>query len=155
MRIPKVILGVPSILVVAFFFLPWLSVSCSGQTLSQPSGFNLAMGELPVDESVADDPEVQATAEVIETGDYELFLVPALAIFALGVVFISNELLKGLYMGAAAAALGVMGLYYFRLQQDLIEQEAREFVTYEIWWWATIAVLALMLLMGLIHRNKV
>lgn len=181
-QFPKAILGVPSILVIAFFFLPWLTISCdptggagdmdvsefedTGNSaefsfnmtgavdLIEFSGFGLAMGEATFTN------DYQMVAMMAETedlpefeGDFELWLVPSFAAFALAVLFVSNKLLRGLYTGSAVGALIVIALYYLELQDDLEATEATDFVTYNIWFWATIAVLVLMVLLGLVYRN--
>ncbi|MFW5748614.1 MAG: hypothetical protein ACOCYT_03280 [Chloroflexota bacterium] len=189
---PKTILSVPPILVFAFFFLPWVAVSCGGDAMTDvsgegmtfamegfdtdlmvASGLDLALGQLSLTSDAralfsgsvalfggeassdveASLNEVEAQLDTVE-GDYELFLIPGLALFALAVLFVSDQLLKGLYAGSAVAALVVMVLYYLELEAD-VAAEAGSGLRYEPGWWLTGGALVVMLLLGLIYRNRV
>jgi hypothetical protein len=132
--------------------------------IAEASGFNLAMGELQATGMAAEDDTMAAdeTTEDLDP-DYELFLVPGLALFTLGVLFVSDKLLKGLYIGSAVAALIVMALYYLEMEGDIGDiQEAMGGdmgmggldVGYTLFWWLTIAVLVLMIGLGVVYSNE-
>ncbi len=182
LKFPKSMLGVPPILIVALFFLPWVAFSCGSSTenvdaesgmtftmtgggaFAEASGFNLMMGEIQPTGLAAGavGGEVDETSEQV-TGDFEVVLIPAFVLFAMAVVFISDQLLKGLYVGSATGALLVMVLYALDLQGDLSEvndlltaqgETTTIEIQYQIWWWLMGGLIVLMMIGGVLYDNR-
>ncbi len=157
MRFPKVIFGLPVVLVVGLFFLSWVSVTAinSSTEVLTVNGLNLALGNITAEFG-------PFTGEVpVGTGDYELFLIPAFALLALALVFISDRLLKGLYVGACGVALMVWALYWWQIETDLrplfvelTRTGTPLSLTYQIAFWAVGGLLVLLMLMGILFDNK-
>jgi len=93
----KYISGPAAVLVLVCFFLPWVTVSCSGQPIGQFSGYDLAAG-------------VSAAAVPIP-GDGWLFLVPIVALVTLvgGALAIVNRDWERA-TGVAVTAVSLLGL---------------------------------------------
>ncbi len=104
--------GPAAVLVILFFFLPWVTVSCNGQPLGEFSGYDLAAG-VPVSTLVGS--EALSPLGGLP-GDPALFLVPLVALITLLWVilaFVKRE--WEVYTGAgmvAAAVLGVLVLVW-------------------------------------------
>jgi FHA domain len=102
--------GAAGLIVLLFFFLPWASVSCAGQSLVQVSGSDLATGNLLID------------------GDMKLYLVPLVGIIVIGLVIaavryaITEEASTG---GQIIAAL--IGFFVLWLKWDEISGAAEGF----------------------------
>jgi hypothetical protein len=72
----KFISGPAAVLILALFFLPWVMVSCNGQTVGELSGYELAAG---IEPGSGND---LLSAEGVE-GDASLFLIPLVGVLAL------------------------------------------------------------------------
>ena len=74
----KILSGSAAILIVALFFLPWVTVSCNGVPIGEFSGYELATGRIAGDDLMS---------QLLGLGGYEgdptLFLIPATAVLAL------------------------------------------------------------------------
>jgi len=127
------------VLVLVCFFLPWVTVSCSGQPIGQFSGYDLAAG-------------VNAAAVPIP-GDGWLFSVPIVALVALvggALAFVNRDWERA--TGVAVTAVSLLGLLIlawrwlrFRvLFGDLVAAAA------EPGFWLMLAGLALMVLGGVV-----
>ncbi|MCB8984521.1 MAG: FHA domain-containing protein [Ardenticatenaceae bacterium] len=131
----KFITGPVAVLVLLFFFLPWVTVSCSGQPLGQFSGYELARGI--------------TTGVAALPGDTALFSVPLVALIALlgtGLAFIKRDWERPSgFVTAAAAALGLLVLLWrwFNYQS---EADPLVTVSYEPGLWLTL--LGLLLILG-------
>ncbi|TVR21242.1 MAG: hypothetical protein EA396_08295 [Anaerolineaceae bacterium] len=143
-KFPRLLFIPPALIVVALFVtLPVLSVSQGGELLAGASGLQLALGDIT--------PQADFTLRVT-SGDYELLLIPALVLLALAVVFVSDDLMRGVYLGAVGAALIVWALYWLEIERDLgalARADVGFGLAYEVGWWLIGGVLALMSLMGL------
>lgn len=99
--------GPAAVLVLLFFFLPWVTVSCNGQPLGQFSGYDLAAG-VPVSTLVGS--EALSPLGGLP-GDPALFLVPLVALITLLWVilaFVKRE--WEVYTGAGTVAAAVLGV---------------------------------------------
>ncbi len=102
--------GAAGFIVLIFFFLPWASVSCAGQSLVQVSGQDLASGNLLIG------------------GDAKLYLIPLVGIIIIGLIVaatrytISEETSAG---GQIVAAL--IGFILLWLKWDEIGSAAEGF----------------------------
>lgn len=139
------------------FFLPFISLSCSGQRLATLSGVQLVTGaEITVDsaeltEGLEDafgtpsDTE-EAPSETQET-DPSVWAIIALGAAVLGVIvgFVTKGRTRSIASGAAAAA-GLVGLFGLRfdLEGDVSEAEGLVAIDYRIGYW--IAALLFVLL---------
>ena len=90
---------VAKVLALLFFFLPWLMVSCNGQTLIDASGYQLATGTIDL-------PDVAVTPEG-QNGAW--WAMGAMAVIAIGLVL--SFVLKGLKLsGRVVAATSAVAL---------------------------------------------
>lgn len=148
-KFPKLLFIPPALLIVAFFVaLPVLSVSHDGETVAAASGLQLALGD------IAGEGDVTLR---IASGDYELLLIPALVLLALAVVFVSDILLRGMYLGAVGAALIVWALYWLEIERDLgalARADVGFGLAYQAGWWLIGGALVLMSLMGLTFSSN-
>ncbi len=142
----KSFLNLPPILVVIFFFMPWLTFSCSGQPLGTFSGWQLATGNLGIN---------QTSSGYQYNGDAKLFIIPLVGIVALVTVNIGRELPKLWYVGAGIVGILFQVYYYLDIQRqisDASNQGAIITVAYEIGWWLTVFALVAIIYLGWQHK---
>ena len=115
-KVPS-LLGSGGALLLVTFFMPWISVSCSGQELVRFSGADLASG-----------PNFQGRHS---GGDVLLYLVPLAAIAALACAIYlfsrgsSSPSVRGVAFILAAAAVIPMLLKWISIQTDLSKQSSQ------------------------------
>lgn len=139
--------GPAAVLVLLFFFLPWVTVSCNGQPLGQFSGYDLAAG-VPVSTLVGS--EALSPLGGLP-GDPALFLVPLVALITLLWVilaFVKRE--WEVYTGAGTVAAAVLGVLVLVWRWLIIPAQPGELVaiSYEPAMWLTLAGLAGIILGG-------
>ncbi len=78
----KVISGPAAVLIVVFFFLPWITVSCNGQPVGEFSGYHLASGTAPEESA-----DLFSTGEV--NGDPILFVIPLVGVVTLALLAVT------------------------------------------------------------------
>lgn len=136
----KVISGPAAVLLIAFFFFPWILVSCEGRVLGEFSGYQLAAG-IP--------PESMAGLVSAEDMNAEpiLFAVPLAGIVALillGVTLWKTNFEQNAAWGqivVAAAAILILLLEWWQWQQK--SDPALEVTARPALWMSFIALLAL------------
>lgn len=145
----KFISAPAAVLVLLAFFLPWMTVSCSGQPLGQLSGYDLAAGLNPT--AVAGSDVLSSLGAV--PGDPLLFVVPIIGLVALilaALAFIKKDWERMAGVGTvAAAALGMMALLWRWLSYQS-ESDSLVTITYEPGLWLTLTGLLLLAVGGLI-----
>lgn len=139
--------GPAAVLVLLFFFLPWVTVSCNGQPLGQFSGYDLAAG-VPVSTLVGS--EALSPLGGLP-GDPALFLVPLVALITLLWVilaFVKRE--WEVYTGAGTVAAAVLGVLVLVWRWLVIPAQPIELVaiSYEPAMWLTLVGLVGIILGG-------
>ena len=138
--IGKIISGPAAVLLIAFFFFPWLMVSCQGTVLGEISGYQLAAGVPP-----------EGMASVISADEMQaepiLFAVPLTGIVALvllGIALWKSNFRQNAAWGqiVLAAATGLILLMEgFQLRQN--SDPMIEVTTLPALWGSLIALLVL------------
>lgn len=135
------------------FFLPFVSISCSGQRIATLSGIGLATGEdVKVDESFMEeleeleglgtttDSEADAAAPETEENDPSLWAIIALAGAGLGVIvgFVMRGRPRsiGSLLATLVGLAGLIGLR-FDLEGDISEGEGLVAIDYRAGYWIT------------------
>ncbi len=152
------------------FFLPFISISCSGQRLGTLSGIQLVTGdEIDIDEQALEQQFTEAfgttgTTEADDEApsdapenDPSIFAIIALAAAVLGVIagFVTRGRTRAMVSFAAALAglVGLIGLR-FDLQGDVSEGEGLISVDYRLGYWiSALLFLALALSHGTYLRG--
>ncbi|MBP6471264.1 MAG: FHA domain-containing protein [Chloroflexi bacterium] len=139
--------GPAAVLVILFFFLPWVTVSCNGQPLGEFSGYDLAAG-VPVSTLVGS--EALSPLGGLP-GDPALFLVPLVALITLLWVilaFVKKE--WEVYTGAGTVAAAVLGVLVLVWRWLVIPAQPLELVaiSYEPAMWLTLVGLVGIILGG-------
>lgn len=136
--------GPGAVLVLIFFFLPWVTVSCGNQEIATFSGYDLAAGA-----------EINTgfTTEKTE-GDAAVFIIPAVALVA-GVLLVLSSLnvMPGRVAGGGQVALAIVGVVILWLKWSQMEQDVTAeggAVAPEIGLWLTAAALAVIVLGGIL-----
>ncbi len=153
--------GPAGVIIMIAFFLPWLTVSCSGSQVATLSGYELATGTLP--QSAASFFEAQRYSEE-RGGETLLYVVPVAAIVALLSLYLNlNHGLAAsvagkLYYMTGVAGLAAMLLKYFNWQSDLAEAR-REVgmiinLEYEPGWWLTLIGLFGLVIAGYLAHQE-
>lgn len=94
-------------LVFLFFFLPWVTVSCGGEEVVTLSGYELSVGK-----------DVGAYGEKTDA-DPLVFIVPLVALLAIGTLFIANtKAAGGGQITAAVIGLIIMGLKWASMLEN-------------------------------------
>lgn len=145
----KFISAPAAVLVLLAFFLPWMTVSCSGQPLGQLSGYDLAAGLSPT--AVSGSGGLASLGGI--PGDPLLFVVPIVSLVTVvlaALAFAKKDWERMSGLGTvAAAALGMLALLWrwlnYQSQSDLLVT-----ITYEPGLWLTLAGLLLLAVGGLI-----
>lgn len=136
----KVISGPAAVLLIAFFFFPWILVSCEGRVLGEFSGYQLAAG-IPSESMASSVSAEDMNAESI------LFAVPLAGIVALillGVTLWKTNFEQNAAWGqivVAAAAILILLLEWWQWQQK--SDPALEVMARPALWMSFIALLAL------------
>lgn len=92
-------------LALLLFLMPWLTVSCAGQSIMPMSGFQLATGTVAPPTGMP----VDAAALASQSADLLLVLAALLIVAALAATFVLARRVGALVaMGACAAALGIL-----------------------------------------------
>ena len=142
--IRELLAGPAAIIVLLAFFMPWITISCEG-------------GTAEVTYSGHDMTQDQSEEDVEEDGDEALWIIPAVALLALGAVGMrlwNNwriDQATRVYVIAGVIGLFVQLLKYLAIRSDMddvAEQigEGLINVTYEVGWWLT--ALGLIALVG-------
>ena len=144
MQVSKWISGSGVLVVLVFFFLPWVTVSCGNQNFVTVSGYELVVGA-----------EISTGFTVEKTeGDAAVFIIPAAALVAgsLLALALSGTLpTRGTAAGqilAAAAGLLIIWLKWSQMSQDVRAQGGD--VSTEAGFWFTIVGLGLIILGGVL-----
>jgi hypothetical protein len=142
------------------FFLPFISISCSGQRIATMSGFQLVTGaDVEVEESFLEemeqlenlggtaDPNAQTPTPAPEETDPSVWAIVALAAAVLGVLvgFVTKGRTRA--VGSLAAALaGLVGLIALRfdLGSDVSDAEGLVSVDYRIGYWIAALLFAVL-----------
>jgi len=126
-------------LLLAFFALPWVTVSCSGVSVS-PTGYELASGNIPeADTVVSNDTSVDEDTDE-DTTSYGilwlLLLVVALAAYGVYLRETSEDVstwVRNIYFAASGLGLVALFVFYQQFNSDAIEAKALGVsVSYEI-----------------------
>lgn len=139
----KFISGPAAVLILILFFLPWVSVSCNGQTVGELSGYELATG---IEAGSGTD---LLSSEGVE-GDASLLLIPLAAVLALALIGLAvyrppwRAATGGGQIALALVGLGVLVWKWSALQNN---QEALFEITILPALWGT-AVAHLFVLIG-------
>lgn len=123
------------------FFLPWITVSCSGVEVTA-SGWELATG-VQQDGQAVDDEQAE--------GDVKYFIVPVVAIVVLGASFLILSMARMVYFACGAIGIGFMIWVYTDFQsqiQDAAQQGVVIGLSYEFGWWLTILGFGAVLVAG-------
>jgi hypothetical protein len=121
----RVLSTAAALVVLLFFFLPWVTVSCSEQEVDTLSGFDLAVGT-EIDLGVG--------SEQLDP-DFLIFVVPLAALVVLGLVFVSvidvfpSSLAAAGQAAAATVGLLVLGYKWLDARSDTAEID---FVSFSI-----------------------
>jgi hypothetical protein len=142
----KEILGIPPVIILICFFLPWFTVSCSGGFAGvSVTGYEAATGN------------VEGAEDEDTDGDLYLFAAPLAALAGLGLVFAQRLFREG-YIAAGVGGLIVHGVYYLQLQGDI--DDARQMsgeiinVSWEIGWWISILAFIAMIVLGMMYQPE-
>ena len=136
----KVISGPAAVLIVAFFFFPWIMVSCGGMPVGEFSGYHLAAGVPP--QGIENFVSAQDMA-----GEPVLFAVPlagVVALVLLGITLWKADFEQNAAWGqivAASAAILILLLEWWQWQQN--SDPALEISVQPALWGNFIALLAL------------
>jgi hypothetical protein len=125
--------GIAALLVLFFFFLPWVSVSCGSNTLISISGYDLAAGK-------------EIFGERID-GDVVLYLIPLAGLAAAGFAILSRSawLFKGGQVLSAAVGLAAFGIKLLSSQQGAGGSRSSGLdISIEVGLWGTVGGLLLM-----------
>jgi hypothetical protein len=145
----KSVLNIPPILVVILFFFPWLTLSCGGQAVGQFSGFQLASGNLGINQTNS---AYQYNGNVNNyNGDAKLFVIPLAGVVALVALNVSQTFQKRWYMGIGVIGILLQIYYYLDLQgqvRNAANQGAVVIITYEIGWWLTVLAFVAIIFLG-------
>jgi hypothetical protein len=146
------------------FFLPFVSISCSGQDIATLSGVQLVTGaEVEVDPAFVEQMEEAFGAEgsdvpqETEETDPSIWAIVALAAAVIGVVagFVTKGRTRAM-ASLVAALVGLAGLIGLRfdLQGDVSEAEGLVSISYKIGYWiVALLFLALALAHGMFMRG--
>lgn len=144
MQVSKWVSGSGILVVLFFFFLPWVTVSCGNQQLFTFTGYELAAGT-----------EINTGFTVEKTeGDTAVFIIPAAALVAgaLLVLGLGGTLpMRGIAVGqllTGAAGLLILWLKWSQMSQDVRAQGGD--VSTEAGFWFTIVGLGLIILGGIL-----
>jgi hypothetical protein len=138
MAVPRRIFGIPPVLLLIFFFLPWITISCGGERIGTVSGFQLATGNLGQDINQ----NYQSTTGSGYQGDWRLIAIAVGAIAALVLVFlIGGQFQKAFYGIAGAITLGLQLWHYLDISGQITKAGGQSGVgleiIFEIGWWLT------------------
>jgi len=143
MKLSSLISGPAAVIVFLAFFMPWITVECSGQEIGTSSVYEIATGSSDVEDTTEyNDPE-------LDESDSYLWLIPMVS-FGVGIVallrygsVLSSSLTAGLYgIGALVALIALMAEYMDI--QDAVDKAEEEVgsgvlsVTYEYGWWLSV-----------------
>ncbi|MBK8985998.1 MAG: FHA domain-containing protein [Chloroflexi bacterium] len=141
--------GPAALLVLLFFFLPWVTVSCSGQPLGQFTGYDLAVGApLFVGTDAVGVPSLPALP-----GDRFLFVVPGVALLTLlwvGLAFARQPWARLLGLGVVLTAVSGLALLAWRWAILRLTITPLMTVVYEPGLWLTMGGLVGILLGGVV-----
>lgn len=108
---------IPKGIALLAFLLPWMTVSCSGQTLVEASGFGLAFGRVTA---------MGQAAEASDGASLNLWLVLALLAIAGGLVllFLKGREAAKFVLGTSIGAIALIFIGTWRYSKDAILAEA-------------------------------
>lgn len=143
------------VILIAFFFMPWITVSCSGTSVSV-TGYEIASGNVNTDlntNSYAQDYD----------GDAVVYLIP-LAAGAVLLVFvlrnsriITRGIAASLYYLLGIVGIAAQGIEYLSLQNELTDARNQGVLVdlqYELGWWITLLALGAILFSGYLASNE-
>lgn len=103
-----------AVLVLVCFFLPWFSVSCGGQEIGRPTGYELAISGVDIPLSEFDD---SAVDPALLEPDTVLLVVPLAAVLALGLIFVGvRHLVNEPVVSGGQIVLSLVALAYLALK---------------------------------------
>lgn len=146
----KVFTGPLGFLVILLFFMPYITVSCSGTEVSA-SGFELATG------NIAGADNASMGGQSTSSSDPILFVIPVAGAVAIAVAFMSLEPAKTIYIVAGLVGLGVQifkVLDYQRQVSEAREQGVVVNINYEFAWWLTAGALLAIAVIGFILKAE-
>lgn len=135
-----------AILLIVCFFLPWLTVSCSGTEISV-TGYELATG--------IDEAQNYSAAEQ-NSGDASYFLIPALGVIALGASIAGLAVARVVYFACGGIGLAFFAWKMIDLQSQISEVRREGYVInvdYEFGWWLAIASLVALIIAGMLVKS--
>lgn len=137
MALPRRVFGIPPILILIFFLLPWMTVSCSGDGIGTFSGLQLATGSVGQDVNES----FQSVTGSGFQGDWRVVVVLVAALAALVVVFALRPFNQRLYGMTGVVAL-VFLLWHFidisgQAQRLSQENGVSISIVLELGWWLT------------------
>ncbi|NJL92281.1 MAG: hypothetical protein HC915_00435 [Anaerolineae bacterium] len=143
-RLSSILAGPAGLVILLFFFLPWVTVSCAGTDFLEGSGYDLAQGfdedniavvdfsELGLPQDASAEGEASLTLSQTDDGnafeaDAFLYLIPAFGVFAallaglsiFEVRIINTVTALGLLVLPGLLGLGLMALKYSALDSDV------------------------------------
>lgn len=153
---------IPKGIALLAFFMPWLTVSCSGQPLAKASGIGLAFGKLDIATQIAGqmekappiNPLLMVAMLLIIAGLVVLFRKPAKS----GLLVVATSVLALAFTGLGMTRYSV-GNMHTAIDPDHIDPLARAgstmlHVQYEIGFWTCILALAISAAMGFVVARQ-
>ncbi len=141
--VSSLISGPAAFFILIAFFLPWITISCSGTELVDASGYEMATG-IKVDDEVSSETDSSDT----DDSDGYLLIIPIMALLTLVVAGVrlaavgTSQMAAVVYLVAGAFGLGAHLIEFIQLQSDIsdLEETSGEIIelSYKFGWWLSI-----------------